>query len=110
VAWTDCLLNPVSCTVSTVGDAAANSAWESFLRWSARGLSDFSATVFNAFSSSTTPRFDQKWWKDNLDLMVAVSLPILVVLFVLQCLSAVVRREPARLVLQPEFVMCGVVA
>jgi hypothetical protein len=97
VAWTDCLLNPTSCLVENVAEAGANSAWESFLKWSARGLADFSATVFQAFSTSTAPRFDQKWWTDNLDLMVLVSLPLLVALFVLQCISAVVRREPGRL-------------
>jgi hypothetical protein len=97
MAWTDCLLNPTSCLVENVAEAGANSAWESFLKWSARGLADFSATVFQAFSTSTAPRFDQKWWTDNLDLMVLVSLPLLVALFVLQCISAVVRREPGRL-------------
>ncbi|TDO30209.1 hypothetical protein EV643_1398 [Kribbella sp. VKM Ac-2527] len=97
MAWTDCLLNPVSCVASSVGDTAANSAWESFLRWSATGLADLSATVFNAFSTSTAPRFDEEWWRDNLDLMVTVSLPVLVAVVVLQCMSAVVRREPARL-------------
>ena len=97
MAWTDCLLNPTSCLVENVAEAGANSAWESFLKWSARGLADFSATVFQAFSTSTAPRFDQKWWTDNLDLMVLVSLPLLVALFVLQCISAVIRREPGRL-------------
>jgi hypothetical protein len=97
VAWTDCLLNPTSCLVENVAETGANSAWESFLKWSARGLSDFAATVFQAFSTSTAPRFDQKWWTDNLDLMVMVSLPLLVAVFVLQCVSAVVRREPGRL-------------
>jgi hypothetical protein len=95
--WTDCLLNPVSCVVGSFGETAANSAWDSFLRWSARGLSDLSATVFQRFSTSTSPRFDQKWWQDNLDLMIAVSLPILVGAFILQCVSAVIRREPGRL-------------
>jgi hypothetical protein len=97
MAWSDCLLNPVSCVVGSVGETAANSAWDSFLRWSANGLSDLSATVFQRFSSSTSPRFDQKWWHDNLDLMVGVCLPILVAAFVLQCISAAIRREPGRL-------------
>ena len=97
MAWTDCLLNPTSCLVENVAEAGANSAWESFLKWSARGLADFAATVFEAFSTSTAPRFDQRWWTDNLDLMVMVSLPLLVAVFVLQCVSAVVRREPGRL-------------
>jgi hypothetical protein len=95
--WSDCLLNPVSCVVSSVGETAANSAWDSFLRWSAQGLADLSSGVFESFSASTSPRFDQKWWRDNLDLMVGISLPILVAVFILQCLSAVVRREPGRL-------------
>lgn len=97
MAWSDCLLNPTSCLVENVAEAGANSAWESFLRWSARGLADLSATVFQAFSTSTAPRFDQAWWTDNLDLMVVISLPLLVAVFVLQCISAVVRREPSRL-------------
>lgn len=97
MAWSDCLLNPVSCVVGSFGETAANSAWDSFLRWSANGLADLSATVFQRFSASTTPRFDQKWWRDNLDLMIGVSLPILVAGFVLQCVSAVIRRESGRL-------------
>ncbi|WP_432887764.1 hypothetical protein ACQPYH_06030 [Kribbella sp. CA-245084] len=97
MAWSECLLNPVGCAVGDLGNKAANSAWDSFLRWSANGLSDLSVTVFQTFSTSTSPTFDQKWWKDNLDLMIGLSLPILVAVFILQCVSAVIRREPARL-------------
>jgi hypothetical protein len=97
MAWSDCLLNPVTCVISDGTDAAANSVWDSFLRWSARGLTDITAYVFKAFSSSTSPRFDQQWWSDNLGLMVTISLPLLVCLFALQCVSAAVRREPGRL-------------
>lgn len=97
MAWSDCLLNPVSCAISSGTDAAANSAWDSFLRWAARGLTDITTYVFQAFSSSTSPRFDQQWWSDNLGLMVTISLPLLVGLFILQCVSAAVRREPGRL-------------
>ena len=97
MAWNDRLLNPVSCVVGSVGATATNSAWDSFLRWSASGLADLSATVFQTFSTSTSPRFDQKWWQDNLDLMVGLSLPILVGVFILQCVSAAIRREPGRL-------------
>ena len=95
--WTDCILNPVGCTVTAAGNSAAESAWESFVRWAARGLSDLSATVFAAFSTSTVPRFDQKWWQDNLALMVAISLPVLVAVVVLQCVTAVIRRQPGGL-------------
>lgn len=97
MAWSDCLLNPVGCAVGDLGNKAVNSAWDSFLRWSANGLSDLSVTVFQTFSTSTSPTFDQTWWNDNLDLMVGLSLPILVAVFILQCVSAVIRREPARL-------------
>ncbi|WP_132156492.1 hypothetical protein [Kribbella antiqua] len=78
-------------------DFATDSAWNSFLRWMASGLTDVTSYVFQAFSLSTAPRFDQQWWTDNLALMTAVSLPLLVAAFVLQCMSAVVRREPRRL-------------
>ncbi|MFI5696477.1 hypothetical protein ACIA58_31770 [Kribbella sp. NPDC051586] len=97
MAWSDCLLNPVGCAVGDLGNKAANSAWDSFLRWSANGLTDLSVSVFQTFSTSTSPTFDQAWWKDNLDLMVELSLPILVAVFILQCVSAVIRREPSRL-------------
>lgn len=40
MSWTDCLLSPVSCGAKKAGSVAAESAWESFLRWSAQGLSD----------------------------------------------------------------------
>lgn len=92
--WADCLLNPIGCAADKTGSEVADSAWQSFLEWIARGLSDFSVLVFNLFSKSTTPSFDQQWWRENFNLMVAVSLPILVGLFVVQCLSGVVRREP----------------
>ncbi len=97
MSWSDCLVNPTNCIVSDVVGASANSAWESFLRWTASGLGDLVATVFSSFSTSTTPRFDENWWRSNLDLMTTVSLPILVALFVLQCMTAVIHREPARL-------------
>lgn len=97
MAWSDCLLNPTSCLVENVASAGASATWDSFLNWMARGLADFSATVFNAFSTSTTPQFNQEWWTKNLDLMVMISLPVLVAVFVLQCISAAVRREPGRL-------------
>jgi MFS family permease len=97
MAWSDCLLSPVNCAAEKAGGAAANSAWESFLTWSAQGLSDLAATVFHEFSTSTAPRFDQSWWRENLDLMAMVSLPILVAAFVAQCITAVVRREPGQL-------------
>ncbi|MFI5706487.1 hypothetical protein [Kribbella sp. NPDC051620] len=97
MAWSDCLLNPVSCVVDNTAGAAASSVWDSFLRWAAGGLTDLTNFVFKAFSSSTSPRFDQQWWSDNLGLMVAISLPILVGLFVLQCVSAAIRREPGGL-------------
>lgn len=97
MSWSDCLLNPVSCVVSDVGNSAASSVWESFLKWTASGLGDLAATVFQTFSSGTTPRFDQDWWQTNLSLIVTVSLPILVILFVLQCISAMIHREPGRL-------------
>ncbi|MEV0792653.1 hypothetical protein [Kribbella sp. NPDC050459] len=97
MAWSDCLLNPVSCVVDNVGKSASNAVWDSFVKWSANGLADLSETVFRTFSTSTSPRFDQSWWKDNLDLMVGLSLPMLVAVFILQCVSAVIRREPGRL-------------
>jgi hypothetical protein len=97
MSWSDCLLNPVSCVVSDVGGSAANSVWESFLKWTANGLGDLAATVFQTFGSGTTPRFDQDWWQSNLSLIVTISLPILVILFVLQCISAMIHREPGRL-------------
>jgi hypothetical protein len=90
-------LSPVSCAVKKAGNDVVESAWESFLHWCAQGLSDMSATVFQAFSTSTAPTFDNPWWTKNLDLMVAVSLPILVAAFVAQCIAGVVRREPGYL-------------
>ncbi|MFC0627460.1 hypothetical protein [Kribbella deserti] len=97
MAWSDCILNPVGCTISKVGDSAAEAGWNKLTGWMARGLSDLSATVFAAFSTSTAPRFDQDWWTGNLALMVAISLPVLVIVVVLQCVSAVIRREPGGL-------------
>ncbi|MFG1626199.1 hypothetical protein [Kribbella sp. NPDC049227] len=97
MAWTDCLLNPIDCAASTGTNAITDSWWNSFLNWMARGLTDVTSYVFQAFSTSTAPRFDHQWWHDNLALMITISLPLLVAAFVLQCVSAVIRREPARL-------------
>ncbi|WP_405056842.1 hypothetical protein OG474_29395 [Kribbella sp. NBC_01505] len=95
--WLQCLVNPSVCAAQGAADAAAQSMWQSFLRWMAKGLTELTGWVFESFSNSTSPRFDQAWWRENLDLMVAISLPILVCLFVIQCVSAAVRREPGRL-------------
>ncbi|GAB2647042.1 TrbL/VirB6 family protein [Kribbella swartbergensis] len=97
MSWTDCLLNPTTCIVSMGTDAVTDSWWNSFMSWMARGLTQVTSYVFQAFSQSTAPRFDQQWWQDNLDMMIGISLPLLVGIFVLQCVSAVIRREPGRL-------------
>ncbi|MGY4769786.1 hypothetical protein ACXC9Q_22940 (plasmid) [Kribbella sp. CWNU-51] len=97
MSWKGCLYNPKACVVDQGANAITEHAWDSFLRWMAHGLSDFTSYVFQAFSLSTSPRFDQQWWRDNLGLMVAISLPLLVAAFIFQCVSAAVRREPGRL-------------
>jgi len=95
--WLQCLMNPSACAASGAADAVAQSMWQSFLNWMAKGLTELTGWVFEEFSNSTSPRFDQDWWQENLDLMIAISLPLLVGLFAFQCLSAAVRREPGRL-------------
>ncbi|MGW6278444.1 hypothetical protein [Kribbella sp. NPDC055071] len=95
--WMECLISPAACAVTTGTDAATDSLWDSFVSWLAKGLTQMTSYVFQAFSASTTPDFSQSWWKDNLDLVVTISLPLLVIAFVLQCASAAIRREPARL-------------
>jgi hypothetical protein len=97
MSWIECLFNPGACAVSAGKDAITDSVWDSFVSWLAKGLSQMTTDVFQTFSVSTTPDFSQNWWRDNLDLMVAISLPLLVIAFVLQCASAAIRREPARL-------------
>ena len=97
MSWMECLFDPGACAVSKGADALTGSAWDSGLRWMSRGLTELSSYVFQAFSLSTTPQFDQRWWRDNLDVIIAISLPLLVVVFVLQCASAAIRREPGRL-------------
>ncbi|MEV0283492.1 hypothetical protein AB0H36_05160 [Kribbella sp. NPDC050820] len=97
MSWSECLLTPISCLASGGADAVTDSWWNSFLTWMAKGLTTTVSYTFQAFSLSTAPRFDQQWWRDNLGLMTAISLPLLVGVFVLQCVSAVIRREPGRL-------------
>jgi hypothetical protein len=97
MSWAECLISPAACAVQDGKDALADSAWDSFLRWMARGLNEITPYVFQAFSISTTPQFDQAWWRDNLDLMIAISLPLLAAGFIFQCVSAAIRREPGRL-------------
>jgi hypothetical protein len=91
--WKECLLNPAEC----VQEAVDGTAWNIFANGLAKGLTDMAINVFNKFSASTTPDFNQRWWRDNLDLIVTISLPLLVIAFVLQCAAAAIRREPARL-------------
>ncbi len=93
MGWKDCVLDPVGCTVGNVAGEAAESTWDSFTRWVAQGLTDLAATVFDAFSASTTPDFSTDWLRDYLDTLVLVSLPILALFFVLQVITGVVRRE-----------------
>lgn len=93
MAWKECLLDPTECGK----DAIARTAWDSIANWLAKGLTDMSLKVFEKVSSSTTPDFNQRWWRENFDLIVTISLPLLVVAFVLQCAAAAIRREPARL-------------
>ncbi|MDX2971791.1 hypothetical protein [Kribbella solani] len=95
--WMQCLINPGACAVSAGKDAITDSVWDSFVGWLAKGLSELTTYVFDSFSSSTTPDFSQQWWTDNLHLVVSISLPLLVVAFVIQCAAAAIRREPARL-------------
>lgn len=92
-----CLINPGSCAISAGKDAITDSVWDSFVSWLAKGLGQMSTDVFQSFSDSTTPDFSQQWWKSNLDLVISISLPLLVIAFVIQCASAAIRREPARL-------------
>ncbi|GAB3934185.1 hypothetical protein GCM10029976_042770 [Kribbella albertanoniae] len=97
MSWIECLANPSACVASGAAANAADSMWQSFVNWMARGLTDLTSFVFTAFSESTSPRFDQEWWRSNLDLMIVITLPLLVGMFVFQCLSAAIRREPGRL-------------
>ncbi|GAA0597760.1 hypothetical protein HPO96_20790 [Kribbella sandramycini] len=95
--WIQCLINPTACVAAGAAESASESMWQSFVEWMAKGMSDLTTYVFTSFSESTSPQFDQAWWNENLGLMVAISLPILVAMFIFQCLSALVRREPGRL-------------
>ncbi|GAA1713381.1 hypothetical protein GCM10009745_72120 [Kribbella yunnanensis] len=97
MSWIECLANPTACVASGAAQSATDGMWSSFVDWMARGLTDLTTYVFTAFSESTSPRFDQEWWRSNLDLMVMITLPLLVGMFVFQCLSAAARREPGRL-------------
>lgn len=97
MSWIQCLVNPGACAVSAGKDAITDSVWDSFVSWLAKGLSQMTTYVFDSFSDSTTPDFSQRWWTENLDLVVSISLPLLVIAFVIQCASAAIRREPARL-------------
>jgi hypothetical protein len=97
MAWKDCLLNPAACVQDAGREAVDGTAWNFIANWLAKGLTDMAINVFNKFSASTTPDFNQQWWRDNLDMIVTISLPLLVIAFVLQCAAAAIRREPARL-------------
>src|SRR5437868_1956069 len=96
-SWKECLLDPQSCVTSAGKDTANKWFWDAIGNWLAKGLSDLAVKVFNKVTASTTPDFGQAWWRENFDLIVKVALPLLVIAFVLQCASAAIRREPARL-------------
>src|SRR4051794_21715664 len=93
MSWTDCMLDPVGCTVGNVAGDAAQSTWDSFTQWVGQGLADLASTVFATFSESTTPDFSVDWFSQYLDTLVLVSLPVLALFFVLQVITGVVRRE-----------------
>lgn len=93
MSWKGCLLDPLGCA-QTQG---SETAWNFISSWMAKGLTDMALSVFDSFSKSTTPDFNQQWWRTNFDLLVTISLPLLVIAFVLQCAAAAIRREPARL-------------
>ncbi|TCC36489.1 hypothetical protein [Kribbella speibonae] len=97
MSWINCLLDPKACVESVGKEAIDGTAWNLVANWMAKGLTETATSVFKNFSESTTPDFNQRWWRDNLDLIVTISLPLLVIAFVLQCASAAIRREPARL-------------
>ncbi|GAA3112704.1 hypothetical protein JOF29_002796 [Kribbella aluminosa] len=97
MSWKDCLFNPEACVASAGKDAISQTVWDGILNWLAKGLTDMTTKVFDKFTASTTPDFNQHWWRENFDLIVTISLPLLVIAFVLQCAAAAIRREPARL-------------
>ncbi|MFD7161468.1 hypothetical protein ACFV9C_43265 [Kribbella sp. NPDC059898] len=97
MSWKDCLFNPQGCVTSAGKDAISQTFWDAIGSWLAKGLTDMTTKVFNKVTASTTPDFNQAWWHDNFDLIVTISLPLLVLAFVLQCAAAAIRREPARL-------------
>lgn len=97
MSWKECLLDPQSCVASAGQDTANKWFWDSIGNWLAKGLTDMAIKVFDKVTASTTPDFSQAWWRDNFSLIVTISLPLLVIAFVIQCAAAAIRREPARL-------------
>jgi hypothetical protein len=97
MSWKDCLLDPGACVSSAGKDAIGQTFWDAIGNWLAKGLTDMATNVFEKVTASTTPDFSEAWWRDNFDLIVTISLPLLVLAFVLQCAAAAIRREPARL-------------
>lgn len=87
--------------VGSAGTAASSFIFESMLNalgdaWVKAG-SAVLTTALHALDATTRVDLSAAWFRANLQVMAAVALPVVVGLFVLQVITAVIRREPAPL-------------
>ena len=80
-----------------LGEAATGLAMGGLGAMFAAGAADAATAVLHALDTSTRVDLSAAWFRRNTAVLAAVTLPVLVGLFVLQVAGAVLRREPGGL-------------
>jgi hypothetical protein len=83
--------------IGGIGQAATGAAMAGIGGMFVDGARDASTAVLAALDASTRVDLTADWFRANTAVLAAVTLPVVVALFVLQVISAVLRREPGGL-------------
>jgi hypothetical protein len=81
----------------TAGDVATNAVLGGLGTAFVSAADSVVETSLAALDATTGVNLSAAWFRDNLGVMTAVTLPVVVGLFVLQVITSVVRREPGGL-------------
>ena len=93
----DGLLNPICGLVGGAGKSAADLVLSAIGGAFVAAAQAVSETALEALEATTRIDLTATWFTQNLAIIAAVTLPVLVGLFVLQVIGSVLRREPGGL-------------
>ena len=93
----DGLLNPICGLVGSAGKSAADLVLSAIGGSFVKAAEAVSETALEALEATTRIDLTATWFTQNLAIIAAVTLPVLVGLFVLQVIGSVLRREPGGL-------------